>query len=264
MRTSAPIGVKPQERKARSERALPGATWAQHHSPAGTHRSPAAIRRPPGTRRRRRRVEQLDGQLASPDQPAADRRQHRPVRRRRPRRVDGPTPAAPWGARRRRRRDERPGAAAPPTPRATRTTSTVPMWRSPSSLPASQRSTSGCSAPPKPPVPGSGNACVELGRRDVGEDEGVAGEGHDGPRPVGVRWQDFDVAVGSREAARPRPRRGSPPAGGSRSRHQRTIRSRSGARRHCRIVDPMTAVEPNTASSTGRATTTARTRAAGT
>ena len=43
MRTSEPIGVKPHARKARSERALPGATWAQHHAPTGTQRSPATI-----------------------------------------------------------------------------------------------------------------------------------------------------------------------------------------------------------------------------
>ena len=47
MRTSEPIGTKPQARNARSDAALPGATWAQQRSPGGSAARPARISRRP-------------------------------------------------------------------------------------------------------------------------------------------------------------------------------------------------------------------------
>ena len=47
IRTSEPIGVKPQARNALSEAALPGETWAKHHSPGSIAASaPRMSRRP--------------------------------------------------------------------------------------------------------------------------------------------------------------------------------------------------------------------------
>ena len=50
MRTSEQTGTKPQARKARSDAAFPGATWAQHHSPGGIAARPARINRRPSPR----------------------------------------------------------------------------------------------------------------------------------------------------------------------------------------------------------------------
>ena len=151
IRTSEPIGVKPQARKARSERALPGATWAQHHSPTGTHAQAGGDQPPPGARRRRRRVEQLDRQLAPADETAAEddhavgfdddldvaavaqRPLHSGVLGERPHRAA--SPVAP---------------RAPPTPRAASTTSTVPISRSP---PASQLQHVGMQRPAEAAAP---------------------------------------------------------------------------------------------------------------
>ena len=46
-RTSDAIGTKPQARNARSDAALPGATWAQHRSPGASVANPARITRRP-------------------------------------------------------------------------------------------------------------------------------------------------------------------------------------------------------------------------
>ena len=47
IRTSDPIGTKPQARNARNDAAFPGATWAQHRSPGASAASPARINRRP-------------------------------------------------------------------------------------------------------------------------------------------------------------------------------------------------------------------------
>ena len=139
--TSEPTGTNPQARNARNDAALPGATWAQQRSPGRRRARPAPINRrpwPPPARR----VEQLDGQLAPTDEARARARRAR-RRRRTPRRRGG---GAPPGGRGGARRDRRavptvgPGRAV-----ATSTTSRLPTCPS---GPASQRSTSGCDAPP--------------------------------------------------------------------------------------------------------------------
>ena len=56
MRTSEHTGTNPAARNARSDAAFPAATWAQHHSPAGTRRGrrrSAGGRGPTGRRRSR-------------------------------------------------------------------------------------------------------------------------------------------------------------------------------------------------------------------
>ena len=67
-RTSEQTGTNPQARKARSDAAFPGATWAQHHSPGGIAARPARINRRPSPRPAGGGVDQLDGQLAPIDQ----------------------------------------------------------------------------------------------------------------------------------------------------------------------------------------------------
>ena len=199
--------MKPQARKARSERALPAATWAQHHSPAGTHARPAAIRSRPAPDDSRRRVEQLDRQLASADETAPEDHDTGGV--------DDHLDVASVAQRSLYSRmvgDDRIEFGR----WLRRTTDTT----------SGQHDVDGADLPvafgqpvqhvwmERPAEAVGAESRTNVTGGDVGEHEGVPGHRHHGPCPVGVRRQDLDTTVSGRETGPPPPARGSPPTGG--------------------------------------------------
>ena len=72
MSTSLPIGTNPHARNARSDRAFPAATCAQHHSPSATRSSPARISRRPAPADGVVGVEELDRELPPVDETSAE------------------------------------------------------------------------------------------------------------------------------------------------------------------------------------------------
>ena len=176
---------------------MPGATWAQHHSPNGTHRSPAAISRRPAPGGYRRRVEQLDRQLPSPDEAAAqdddpvrfDHHFHVPAVAQCP--GDATVLCKDAVDPRRRRRGtadaacgehDVDGTDAPITPG--QPAQDVGMQRA---------AESACAVWNLPP---------QLVRVDVGEYVGVPGHRHDGARAVIVVRENLDPTICRRESTR--------------------------------------------------------------